>query len=207
MVGDEKIYINLKLIESIQNLYSKAESAVYFDGKVGEWFQITIGVRQGCLLSPTLFKSMLEQIMNDALDTHVGTVNIGGRMITNLRFADDTDGLAGSESELIRKIDFTSRAYGMEINATKTEIITNSEGKFRSEIKINNEPLKIVNTFKYLGAIIDEKGSKTEIKVRTGQAVTALSKLNSIWNDKSLQLKLKMKLMLSLVSSIYLICM
>ena len=65
---------------------------------------------------------MLEQITNNALDTHVGTVNIGGRIITNLRFADDIDGLAGSESELnslIRKIDFTSRAYGMEINATK----------------------------------------------------------------------------------------
>ena len=54
--------------------------------------------------------------MNDALDTHIGTVNIGGRIITNLRFADDIDGLAGSESELnslIRKIDIISREYGM----------------------------------------------------------------------------------------------
>ena len=58
-------------MESIKNLYSKAESAVYFDGKVGEWFQTTTGVRQGCLLSPTLFNIMLEQIMNDALDTHI----------------------------------------------------------------------------------------------------------------------------------------
>ena len=82
--------------------------------------------------------------------------------------------------------------------------MTNSEGKFTSKIKINNKPLKIVDTFKYLGAIIDNKGSKTEIKARTGQVVAALSKLNIIWNDKSLQLKLKMKLMLSLVSSIFL---
>ena len=62
--------------------------------------------------------------MNEALDTHIRTVNIGGRIITIIRFADDIDGLAGSESELnslIRKIDFTSRAYGMEINATKTQ--------------------------------------------------------------------------------------
>ena len=72
----------------------------------------------------------------------------------------------------------------MEINATKTQIMTNSEGKFTSEIKINNEPLKIVETFKYLGAIIDDKGSNTNIKARTGQAVAALSKLNIIWNDK-----------------------
>ena len=96
---------------------------------------------------------MLEKIMNDASHNHVymGTVNIGGRIITNLRFADDIDGLAGSEYELNslnRKIDFTSCAYGMDINATKTQIMTNSDGKFTFEIKINNEPLKIVDTLK-----------------------------------------------------------
>ena len=65
---------------------------------------------------------MLEQILNDTFDTHVGTVHIGVRIITNLRFADDIDGLAGSESELnslIIHIYFTSRVYGIEINATK----------------------------------------------------------------------------------------
>ena len=79
--------INLKLIE---HLYNKAESAVYFDLKVGEWFRTT-GVRQCSLLSPTLFNILLEQIMNHALDNHVGSVNIGGKIITNLRFADDID--------------------------------------------------------------------------------------------------------------------
>ena len=67
--------INLKLIESIQNLYNKAESAVYFDGEIGEWFRTTTGVRQGCLLSPTLFNIFFEQIMNDALDQ--GFLNYG----------------------------------------------------------------------------------------------------------------------------------
>ena len=71
--------------------------------------------------------------MNDALDNHVGLVNIGGKIITNLRFADDIDGLAGSESELenlIKIIDNTARAYGMEINSTKIQIMANSEGSF-----------------------------------------------------------------------------
>ena len=49
-----------------------------------------------CLLSPTLFNIMLEQIMNEDLLDHKCTVSIGGRVITNLRFADDIDGLAGS---------------------------------------------------------------------------------------------------------------
>ena len=38
--------------------------------------------------------------MTDALEDHEGTVSIGGRTITNLRFADDIDGLAGEEEEL-----------------------------------------------------------------------------------------------------------
>ena len=38
--------------------------------------------------------------MTDALVDHEGTASIGGRTITNLRFADDIDGLAGEEEEL-----------------------------------------------------------------------------------------------------------
>ena len=145
--------------------------------------------------------------MNDALDNHVGSVNIGGKIITNLRFADDIDGLAGSETELanlIKIIDNSARAYGMKINSTKSQIMVNSEGSFTSEIKINNEPLKVVDSFKYLGAIIDDKGSKAEILARTGQTIADLSRLNVIWYDKSLKLKLKIRLIQSLVNSIFL---
>ena len=38
--------------------------------------------------------------MTDALEDHEGTVSFGGRTITNLRFVDDIDGLAGEEEEL-----------------------------------------------------------------------------------------------------------
>ena len=41
--------------------------------------------------------------MKDALEDHEGTVCIGGRTITNLRFADDIDGLAGEE-ELVNEL-------------------------------------------------------------------------------------------------------
>ena len=38
--------------------------------------------------------------MTDALEDHQGTVSIGGRTITNLRFGEDIDGLVGKEEEL-----------------------------------------------------------------------------------------------------------
>ena len=79
---------------------TEATSTVLFNSNVGDWFRTTPGVRQGCLLSPILFNIFLERIMTDALEDHEGTVSIGGRIITNLRFADDIDGLAGEEEEL-----------------------------------------------------------------------------------------------------------
>ena len=99
------------------------------NSSIGDWFRTTIGVRQACLLSPTLFNIFMEMIMTDALEDHEGTVRIGGRTITNLRFADDIDGLAGEEevlAKLVERLDKASKAHGMEINAQKTKVITNN---------------------------------------------------------------------------------
>ena len=71
-----------------------ATSVVQMNGSIGEWFRTTVGIRQGCLLSPTLFSNFLERIMSNALKEHDGKVSIGGRNITNLLFANDTDALA-----------------------------------------------------------------------------------------------------------------
>ena len=107
----------------MQGLYERATSAVFINGNIGEWFHTTVGVCQRCILSPTLFNIFLERIMSDVLEEHEGTVSIAGRTITNLRFADDIDGLTGSEQELalVERIDQTSKAYGMEINAEKKD--------------------------------------------------------------------------------------
>ena len=75
--------------------------------------------------------------MSDVLEDHVGTVSIGGRSITNLHFADDIDGLAGSEDELkelAAKLEKTAEAYGMEINAEKTKVMENRT--FTNKIRI-----------------------------------------------------------------------
>ena len=97
----EKYNISANFIQVIKNFYDKATSAVLFNSHIGDWFRTTVGVRQGCLLSPTLFNIILERIMTDALEGHEGTVSIGGRAITSLRFADDIDGLAGETEVLV----------------------------------------------------------------------------------------------------------
>ena len=81
----KKYTISTNLIKVIKNLYNKATSAVLFNSSIGDWFRTTVGVRQRCLLSPTLFNIFLERIMTDALEDHESTVSIGGRTITNLR--------------------------------------------------------------------------------------------------------------------------
>ena len=48
--------------------------------------------------------------MTDALEDHEGTVSIGFRTITNLRFIDNTDGLAGEEEELAKLVERLDKA-------------------------------------------------------------------------------------------------
>ena len=96
----------------------------------------------GRLLSSTLFNVFLEWIITDALEDHEGTVSIEDRTITNLRFADDIDGLAGEEEELANLDERrykASTAYGMEISAEKTKLMTNNTSDINTEIKKNGQ--------------------------------------------------------------------
>ena len=77
--------------------------------------------------------------MTDALD-HEGSVSIGNRTITKLRFADDIDGLAGEKEELanlIERLDKASTAYAIEISAEKIKLMINNTSGINKEIKAN----------------------------------------------------------------------
>ena len=199
--------INANLIKVIENLYSKATSAVYYNGSVRELFRTTAGVRQGCLLSPTLFSIFLERIMTDALEHFEGSVSIGGRTITNLRFADDIDALAGKEEELVKLVnhmDTASTTYGMKISAEKTKLMTNNIKGINLDIRIGGQKLETVQSFKYLGSVVTDEGSKQEILSRIAQTIGALTKLKTIWKDKNIALSSEIRLMRSLVISNFL---
>ena len=87
-----------------------------------------------------LFNIFLERIITDTLENREGTFSMGGRTITNLRFADDVIGLAGAEEELanvVERLDKSSTAYGMEISTEKTKLMTNNTSGINTEIKVN----------------------------------------------------------------------
>ena len=201
-----KYNINASIIRAIENLYDKAQSTVLFNGSTGEWFRFTVGVRQECLLSPTLFNIFLERIMCEALDDHEGSVSIGGRLVTNFRFADDI--VVNAEAEeagvLIDRLDRTTTRYKMEIGPDKTKMMTNNPNGFQREIKIKVQRLEEVENFKYLRALISNEGSKPEILSRIAQTTAALSRLKIIWRDKNISLVSKVKLMWTLNLSTFL---
>ena len=89
--------------------------------------------------------------MADALEDYEGTVSIGGRTITKLRFDDDIDGLAGQERELVKLVNHLeegSMAYGMQIRAEMTQLMTNNTNGISTYITIDNIKLKTVRSFK-----------------------------------------------------------
>ena len=145
--------------------------------------------------------------MTDALEDHEGTVSIGGRAITSLRFADDIDGIAGEEEELaklVERLDKASTVYGMEISAEKTKFMTNNTSGINTEIKVNGQKLETVTSFKYLGSVITDEDSKPEILSRIAQITAALTRLKPVWKDRSILLSSRTKLMRSFVTSIFL---
>ena len=85
----------------LRNLYAGQEATVRTGHGTTDWFQIGKGELQGCILSPSLFNFYAEYIMRNAgLEEAQAGIKIAGRIINNLRYADDTILMAESEEEL-----------------------------------------------------------------------------------------------------------
>ena len=102
--------------------------------------------------------------------------------------ADDIDGLAGEEeglAKLAQHLDKTFTAYGMEISAEKTKLMTNTSGMY-TEIKVSGKKLKTVTSFKFLGSVITDEGFKLEVPSRIAQTTASVTRLKLVWNDRSI---------------------
>ena len=76
-----------------------------------------------CVLSPYLINILAEMMMRETLDRFQGGLQIGGRMITNLCYADDIILLATLEAELqelVDRLDQVIRKYSPRHNMPHT---------------------------------------------------------------------------------------
>ena len=87
----------------------------------------------------------------------------------------------------------------MEISVEKTKLMTNNTSGINTEIKVNGQKLETVTRFKYLGSVITDESSKLEILSRIAQTTAALTRLEPVWNDRSISFSSKIRLMRSFV--------
>ena len=85
----------------LRNVYADQEATVRTGHGTADLFEIGKGVHQVCILSSCLFNLYTEYIMRHAgLDEAQAGIQIAGRNINNLRYADDTTLIAESEEKL-----------------------------------------------------------------------------------------------------------
>lgn len=155
--------VPLDYIKVLKNIYDNSTSRVKLE-TTGPPIQISKGVRQGDPLSPTIFIAVLETIIGKLKWEKVG-ININGRYLSHLRFADDIVLLSESTNQLqamINTLHEESRKVGLEINLTKTNIMTNHTER---PIYLENSPLTYVNAYIYLGKQVSFNLQNNELEV------------------------------------------
>ena len=116
----QEIGIDGKDIRLIRNIYWEQTASIRCENSYSPYIEIRRGVRQGCILSPSLFNIYTENIFKNIEE--MPGLKINGKIINNLRYADDTVLLAESEHELERlidQVDKSSKEYGLDINIKK----------------------------------------------------------------------------------------
>lgn len=199
---------SLKYIHLLQALYQQSSSAVRVNRELTDWFKTTVGVRQGCVLSPQLVNIILEAVMLYVIhDTMIG-VRVQGQLINNLRFADDIVLVADNDRDLqtlVVLVHQSSSNFGLKINITKTEVQAISKQPQLLNINIGGKQLKQVEKFTYLGGTISQTGScSDEVQHRIGKAIGAFQAINTIWQSKDIRCSTNVELYKVLVLSIML---
>jgi hypothetical protein len=188
----------------IMNLYMNQTAVVKIQQEYSDEGEIGRGVRQGCSLSPLLFNIYAEAMMVEAMEGIEEGVKIGGKLIKDVRFADDQGMIAKNEAGLQKSMDSlnsTSLRYGMKINSKKTKVMKVSRIKGEVNITINGIKIEQVESFRYLGHTMTDDGRcEKEINSRIAQAKDAFGERKELLT-KSLEKSTKVKIVKTLVWS------
>nr|VZI51131.1 unnamed protein product [Spirometra erinaceieuropaei] len=194
------------------------------NGAVSEAFTVTNGVKQGCVLAPTLFSLMFSAMLMDAYrderpgiriayrtDGHLlnrRRMNFQSRVSTatvhELLLADDCALNTTSELEMQRSMDLFSAAcenFGLVINTQKTVVMhqpppSSATAPNAPQINVNGTQLQVVENFPYLGSTLSRNTKiDDEVANRISKASQAFGRLQStVWNRHGLQLSAKLKM-------------
>jgi len=192
----EEIGLDGKDIRIVSNLYWEQKATIISGKNYSSYIDIKRGERQGCVLSPCLFNIYTENIFEQMEEMPEHYVQI----MNNIRYADDTVLLADTEQELqelLEKINNRSNIFGLDINIekTKTMVISKTKEETLLNIRIDGESLKQVSSFVYLGHIITEDGRcETEIKKRIGMAKNIFSNMRRIITARQIANTQKMRI-------------
>lgn len=172
-----------QFISVIRDLYSETSSCVWDGNKISKDFKTTMGLKQGCLLSPSLFALFID----DVTKILSGGINIAGLIVKILLYADDMVIFAETVESLqlmINKIGRYFETWNLQLNLDKSKImIFRSGGRLARNEKwlYKGQPIEVVNEYKYLGVLLTSQLSWTNhLQKKYSQATMAL---NSTWRN------------------------
>ncbi|VDP53795.1 unnamed protein product [Schistosoma margrebowiei] len=184
-----------KIVNIIQNSYDGLHCKILHLGQLTKSFEVKTGIKQGCLFSPFLFLLVIDWIMKTSTSEEKRGIQSTSKMqLDDLDFADDMAILSQMQQQMQEKtnrVAAASAAVGFNMHKGKSMILRyNTE--CTNPITIDGEDLEDVQTFTYLGSIIDEQGgSDADVKARIGKARSAYLQLRNIWNSKQLSTNTK----------------
>ena len=184
----------------LRNQYAGQEATFRAGHVTTDCFQIGKGVHQGCILSPCLFNSYTEYIMQNAEEEAQAGIKIAGRNLNNLRYADDTTLMAESEEELKRlliKMKEERRKIGLKLNVQKTKIM--ASGPITSW-QIDGETVERVTDFILGGSKITADGDCShEVKRCLLLRRKVITNLDSLLKSRDIPLPTKVHLVKAMV--------
>jgi len=206
-----------KLLKMISSFHDNMMGTVQYHGSSSEPFPIKSGVKQGCVLAPTLygifFSLLLSYAFRDSQDgifLHTRSngslfnlsrlkakTKIRRILVREMLFADDEALCAHSEEALQRLITCFAEActeFGLTISIKKTNTMC-QDINTTPTITIGEHTLEVVEKFTYLGFMISSNLClDEELITRTGKASTAMTRLaKSVWGNSMLTLNTKAK--------------
>ena len=153
--------INGKFYNNLRSLYSGNVSCVNMNGYLSEWFDISMGVRQGDTLSPTLFGIFIDDMVNDIKDLDKG-IPISESKLSILLYADDVAIMAENENDLQTMLNQVSKwghKWHIKFNNQKSQVVhyrKKRRNQTTFKFSLSNHEIKVVDRYKYLGIILQE---------------------------------------------------